>query len=58
MLVLAGQNSPFFDYHFAYATRELNPKIDTGIIANCGHLIQAEQPLKMYQEIMKFLQEF
>lgn len=58
MLVLAGQNSPFFDYHFAYATRELNPKIDTGIIANCGHLIQAEQPLKMYKEIMKFLQEF
>lgn len=55
MLVLAGKNSPFFDYHFAYAMMDLNTKISAKIIANCGHLIQAEQPQIMHDEIIKFL---
>ena len=55
MLVLAGQNSPFFDYHFAFAMEKLNQMISAKIIKNCGHLIQAEQPLSMYKEVMNFL---
>ncbi len=55
MLVLAGQNSPFFDYHFAFAMEKLNQMISAKIIKNCGHLIQAEQPLSMYKEVMSFL---
>ena len=55
MLVLAGQNSPFFDYHFAFAMEKLNQTISAKIIKNCGHLIQAEQPLSMYKEVMNFL---
>ena len=58
MLVLAGQNSPFFDYHFAYAMEKLNTKITARIIKSCGHLIQAEQPLMMYQEVVNFLKNF
>ena len=55
MLVLAGQNSPFFDYHFVFAMEKLNQMISAKIIKNCGHLIQAEQPLSMYKEVMNFL---
>ena len=55
MLVLAGKNSPFFDYHFTEAVKALNEKMDTEVISNCGHLIQAEQPVKMHDAIMKFL---
>ena len=55
MLVLAGQNSPFFDYHFVFAMEKLNQMISAKIIKNCGHLIQAEQPLSMYKEVMSFL---
>ena len=58
MLVLAGQNSPFFDYHFAYAMEKLNTKITARIIKGCGHLIQAEQPLMMYKEVVNFLKNF
>lgn len=57
MLVLAGKNSPFFDYHFALAMQKLNPKIQVKIIENCGHLIQAEQPRTMYHEVSDFLKE-
>ncbi|MCX8722874.1 alpha/beta fold hydrolase [Lactobacillus sp. B4005] len=55
MLVLAGEKSPFFDYHFAEATTKLNPLIKAKVIPNCGHLIQAEQPNLMYKEIINFL---
>ncbi|WEV36159.1 alpha/beta hydrolase [Lactobacillus sp. ESL0677] len=57
MLVLAGKNSPFFDYHFAFAMQKLNSRIKIQVIKNCGHLIQAEQPLAMYQAIINFLKD-
>ena len=57
MLVLAGQNSPFFDYHFAFAMEKLNAIISAKIIKNCGHLIQAEQPPSMYKEVTNFLKK-
>lgn len=55
MLVLAGKQSPFFDYHFAYAMEKMNQKITAKIVPECGHLIQAEQPQIMHDEIIKFL---
>lgn len=58
MLVLAGERSPFFDYHFAYAMEKLNKKITAKIVPNCGHLIQAEQPQLMYNEIINFLSKY
>lgn len=57
MLVLAGENSPFFDHHFVQAVKEINSHIETKVIPNCGHLIQAEQPLAMHDAVMDFLQE-
>lgn len=57
MLVLVGDKSPYFDYHFAEAVKELNAKIDVRIIHNCGHLIQAEQPEAMHDAVMDFLKE-
>lgn len=55
MLILAGQNSPYFDCHFTQAVKEINDQVETKVIANCGHLIQAEQPLAMHDAIMSFL---
>lgn len=55
MLILAGKNSPFFDYHFAGALAKMNSKIKASVVTNCGHLIQAEQPEIMYNEICNFL---
>lgn len=57
MLVLAGENSPYFDYHFINAVSLINDQIFTKSIANCGHLIQAEQPLKMHDAIIDFLKK-
>lgn len=57
MLVLAGKNSPFFDYHFAKAVAELNPLITAKVISNCGHIIQAEQPKQMYDAVIDFLNQ-
>ncbi|CAM3122151.1 Pimeloyl-ACP methyl ester carboxylesterase [Lactobacillus bombicola] len=57
MLVLAGKNSPFFNYHFAYKMTELNSQISAKIIPECGHIIQAEQPNVMYEEVLNFLVE-
>lgn len=55
MLVLAGKDSPFFDYHFAQAMAKLNPLIEAKVIPNCGHIIQAEQPKRMYNAVIDFL---
>lgn len=55
MLVLAGKNSPYFDYHFTDGVKAINDQIETGVIQNCGHLIQAEQPIAMHDAIMTFL---
>ncbi|BDR60560.1 hydrolase [Lactobacillus xylocopicola] len=57
MLVLAGENSPFFDYHFATAMTTLNSVIKAETIPNCGHLLQAEQPQLVYQQVMSFLKK-
>lgn len=55
MLVLAGKNSPFFDYHFAYEMEKLNSNITAAVVPNCGHIVQAEQPQLMYNKIAEFL---
>lgn len=55
MLILAGANSPYFDHHFAAACQKINPAISIGLIKNCGHLIQAEQPQAMHDAVMHFL---
>lgn len=57
MLVLAGQNSPYFNPQFTKALKVLNEKVETEIIPNCGHLIQAEQPELMHDVVMKFLKK-
>lgn len=55
MLILTGANSPYFDHHFAQACQKINPQISIGLIKDCGHLIQAEQPQAMHQAVMNFL---
>lgn len=57
MLILAGQNSPYFDPHFVSAAKQINPAIKTQVIANCGHLIQAEQPAAMHKCVISFLKQ-
>ena len=57
MLVIAGKNSPYFDYHFTEAIKNINDQIETEVIDDCGHLIQAEQPEKAHEIIMEFLKK-
>lgn len=57
MLVIAGKQSPYFNYHFTDAIKKINPEIKTEVIDNCGHLVQAERPNKTHELIMKFLHE-
>lgn len=57
VLILAGENSPYFNPQFATQTSQLNDQITAKIIPNCGHLIQAEQPEKMYQAVEAFLNQ-
>ncbi|WP_297817327.1 alpha/beta fold hydrolase [uncultured Lactobacillus sp.] len=57
LLILVGKNSPYFDYHFAHEVAKLNPLISYEIIPDCGHLIQAEQPEILAEEIKKFADE-
>lgn len=57
MLILAAKNSPYFDYHFASAVKKINPAIQTQIIPDCGHLIQAEQPELMHKAVLAFLRQ-
>lgn len=57
MLVLAGKQSPFFNYHFVEEIEEINHDVATKVIDDCGHLIQAEQPEKMHEAIMQFLHD-
>lgn len=57
MLILAGKNSPYFDYHFTEAVKKINNDIQVKIIPNCGHLIQAEQPEMMHQAVITFLKQ-
>lgn len=55
LLVLAGDHSPYFDYHFAKAIANYNPLISSQIIKDCGHLIQAEQPAILTRIINNFV---
>ncbi|RVU70225.1 MULTISPECIES: alpha/beta fold hydrolase [Lactobacillus] len=54
MLVLAGEKSPYFDPKFTEAVKALNDKVETKIIPNCGHLVQAEQPEAMHEAVVEF----
>lgn len=55
MLILAGENSPYFNSDFARVVAGMNDKFSYKIIKDCGHVIQAEQPEKMYDAIIEFL---
>lgn len=54
-LILAGDHSPYFDYHFAEVVAKTNPLIKAEIIKDCGHIIQAEQPDKMVSAVENFV---
>lgn len=55
MLLIAGKNSPYFDPGFLDAVKAINPALQTKVIPNCGHIIQAEQPQKLYKTVQEFL---
>lgn len=57
MLVLAGKNSPYFDYNFAEITAGLNVRFSYQVIDDCGHVVHAEQPEKCYQLISEFFEK-
>lgn len=57
MLFLAGENSPYFNSDFARVVADMNKKFAYKIVEDCGHVIQAEQPEKMCEAVLKFLQD-
>lgn len=57
MLVLAGENSPYFNCNFAQVVAQMNDRFSYKVISDCGHVIQAEQPEKMHEAVVEFLQK-
>lgn len=56
-LVMAGENSPYFDAKFAEVTASIAKKGESTVIGNCGHLVMVEQPNEFNQRFLKFLNE-
>lgn len=56
-LILAGEKSPFFDYHYAPEVASLAAKGEYQIIKDSGHIVMAEQPVAFNQALFKFLKE-
>lgn len=57
LLVLAGEKSPYFNCKFAQAMKFINEKIESHVIAECGHILQAEKPEETTQAILSFLKK-
>lgn len=55
LLVIAGEQSPYFDPAFATTTAQLAKKGDAKVIAGAGHLVMAEQPDKFLKSLWPFL---
>lgn len=55
-LIVAGENSPYFDPKFAELVASLNKQGTFAIIKNAGHIVMAEQPSEFNRVLLKFLQ--
>ncbi|MBA1392802.1 alpha/beta fold hydrolase [Bombilactobacillus bombi] len=56
LLIVAGQQSPFFDYHFALKTAQLASQGQAAVIEQAGHLPMAEQALSFNRQLQNFIQ--
>lgn len=57
LLVLAGEKSPYFNCEFAQAMTYINDKIESHVISECGHILQAEKPEETTKAILSFLKK-
>lgn len=58
LLVVAGENSPYFDPAFAEATARLAKYGEYEVIGNAGHVLMAEQPLAFNRVLLRFLKRW
>ncbi len=56
LLVLAGEKSPYFNCEFAQAMQYINEKIESQVLAECGHILQAERPEETTKAILSLLE--
>lgn len=54
-LIIAGKQSPYFDYHFAEVVANFNSHGQFKVIENAGHIVMAEQPEKFNEVLHNFL---
>lgn len=57
LLIMAGEQSPYFPPSFAKATAELATKGTFQIIADAGHLVMAEQADQFNDQLLTFCQQ-
>ncbi|MFT8400669.1 MAG: alpha/beta hydrolase [Lentilactobacillus diolivorans] len=57
LLIVAGEQSPYFDPNFAATTAKIAKRASAKIIANAGHLVMAEQPVDFLKLALKFLKQ-
>ncbi|MTV82017.1 alpha/beta fold hydrolase [Secundilactobacillus folii] len=55
LLVVAGDQSPYFDPHFASATTQLAPLGESAVVQHAGHIVMAEQPARFNAILSSFL---
>lgn len=55
LLFLSGENSPYFNSNFASVAADMNERFSYQVIPDCGHVIQAEQPQLMVDNVINFL---
>lgn len=57
LLVVAGENSPYFNPDFTQAIKLLNKHAQIEIVHNAGHAVMAEQPEKFNELLERFIHQ-
>lgn len=55
MLLVVGQQSLYFDYHFSDEIQKMNGTIKTAMVEKSGHIVMAEQSEKFNQLLWQFI---
>lgn len=55
MLLVAGKQSPYFDYHFAFAVQQMSSFVKVAVVPESGHVVMAEQSHLFNTLMLRFL---
>ncbi|WP_412988345.1 alpha/beta fold hydrolase [Pediococcus siamensis] len=56
MLLVLGQQSPYFDYHFGDRVKKMSRFVEVALVSQSGHIVMAEQSCQFNQLLLAFLE--